>query len=85
MLQNLMERFFGRSLLKKNEKKMYQIASVFSKDETEYFFPQKKTRLVGEPKLNLEGFLLLEEIVEVKSLICRLKLACVQNSLNDIL
>ena len=42
MLQNLMERFFGRSLLKKNEKKMYQIASVFSKDETEYFFPQKK-------------------------------------------
>jgi hypothetical protein len=42
MLQNLMERFFGRSFLEKYEKKMYQIASVFSKDETEYFFPQKK-------------------------------------------
>ncbi len=42
MLQNLMERFFGRSFLKKYEKKIYQIASVLSKDKTEYFFPPKK-------------------------------------------
>jgi hypothetical protein len=84
MLQNLMERFFGRSLLKKYEKEMWNVEVSSLRMRLNIFSP-KKTRLVGEPKLNLEGFLLLAEIVEVKSLIYRPKLACVQNSLNDIL
>jgi hypothetical protein len=51
-----MERFFGRSFLEKYEKKMYQIASVFSKDETEYSPPPPpKKNWIGKI-FNLEGF-----------------------------